>query len=238
MKIDLLAIGVHPDDVELCCSGTILRHLHLNLKVGIVDLTQGELGTRGNPKLRMKEAQDAANILGVSFRTNLGLQDGFFRIEESSLIPLIKQIRLHRPEIILANALIDRHPDHGRAADLVNQAAFLSGLVKIETQVEGKKQARWRPKAIYHYIQDEQLKPDLVVDITPYIEVKMKSIHAFRSQFFNPESKEPDSPISGKDFIEYIYAVARKMGRHIGVPYAEGFNVRRPPGINNLLELE
>lgn len=238
MKIDILAIGVHPDDVELGCSGTVAKHIALGKKVGILDLTLGELGTRGSAELRTKEANEAAKILGVSFRTQLKMKDGFFENNEAHQKQIIEIIRKHQPEIVLCNAINDRHPDHGRSAKLTSDACFYSGLIKIETTVDGKKQNAWRPKAVYHYIQDHYIHPDLVIDITDFMEIKHKAIMAFSSQFFDPNSKEPETPISSKAFIETVNSKMALWGRAIGVPYAEGFTVERYPGVNNLFDLK
>lgn len=237
MKIDILAIGVHPDDVELGCSGTIAKHVALGKKVGILDLTLGELGTRGNAELRTKEAMASAEILGVSFRTQLNCKDAFFVNDETHLKQIIKVIRKHQPEIVLCNAVNDRHPDHGKAAKLVSDACFYSGLIKIETIHEGKNQEAWRPKAVYHYIQDYYIHPDFVMDISKFIELKHKSIKAFASQFYNPNSQEPETPISGENFLENLNSKMAIWGRAIGVRYAEGFTVNRYPGVNNLFDL-
>ncbi len=237
MKVDILAIGVHPDDVELGCSGTIAKHIALGKKVGILDLTLGELGTRGNAELRTKEATEAAKILGVSFRTQLKMKDGFFENNEAHQKQIIEVIRKHQPEIILCNAVNDRHPDHGRASKLTADACFYSGLIKIETTIDGKKQDAWRPKAVYHYIQDHYIHPDLVIDITDFMEVKHKAIMAFSSQFYDPNSGEPETPISSKAFIESLNSKMALWGRAMGVPYAEGFTVDRYPGVNNLFDL-
>ena len=225
MKLDILAFGAHPDDVELSCSGVILKNTTIGKKVGLIDLTKGELGTRGTPAIREKEAKASAKILGVLFRENLKMADGFFMNDKKHLLKVIQKIRQYRPDVVLANALEDRHPDHGRAAKLVADACFLSGLVKIVTKQNGKKQEAWRPKAVYHYIQYRKLKADIVVDITPFIEKKMESIYAFSSQFYNPDSKEPSTLISQKDFFEYIKTREREYGQLIRVEYAEGFNV-------------
>lgn len=237
MKVDILAIGVHPDDVELSCSGTILKHIAEGKKVGILDLTLGELGTRGNAKLRTAEAAKAAKILGVAFRDQLTMADGFFTNDKKHQLMLIEKIRLYKPEIVLCNAVSDRHPDHGRAAQLVNETCFYSGLVKIETKHQKKKQDCWRPKAVYHYIQDNFLHPDFVIDVTPYMEKKMESIMAYSSQFYNPKSKEPVTPISTPEFLDVIKAKNAIWGRAIGVKYAEGFTVNRYPGVNSLFDL-
>lgn len=238
MKVDILAIGVHPDDVELSCSGTIAKHIALGKKVGILDLSLGELGTRGNAELRTKEANASAKILGVSFRTQLKMKDGFFENNEAHQRQIIEVIRKHQPEIVLCNAVNDRHPDHGRASQLTSDACFYSGLIKIETNVDGKKQDAWRPKAVYHYIQDHYIHPDFVIDITDFMEVKHKAIMAFSSQFYDPKSAEPETPISSKAFIESLNSKMALWGRAMGVPYAEGFTVDRYPGVNNLFDLK
>lgn len=236
--VDILAIGVHPDDVELSGSGTAIKHIQMGYSLGLLDLTQGELGTRGTAEIRLQEAEDAARIMGAQFRENLGLKDGLFEINEESLIKVIVAIRKHKPRIILANAIDDRHPDHGRAAKLVHQAAFLSGLRRIETTLDGEPQEKWRPDNIYHYIQDRSLTPDFIVDIGDVIEKKMEVIQAFKSQFYDPDSKEPSSPISGKDFMEFIIAKARTYGREAGFEYGEGFNVHKRIGIKDLFDLK
>jgi len=237
MKIDILAIGIHPDDVELSCSGTIAKHIAFGKKVGILDLTQGELGTRGNAELRSKEAHEAAIILGVSFRTQLNLKDCFFENNEENQKKIIEIIRKHQPEIILCNAISDRHPDHGRASKLVSDSSFYSGLIKIETHSDNKIQQAWRPKAVYHYIQDQFIHPDFVIDISDFIDIKHKAILAYSSQFYNPSSNEPETPISSKHFIESVNSKMSILGRDIGVKFAEGFTVNRYPGINSLFDL-
>lgn len=237
MKIDILAIGVHPDDVELSCSGTLMKHIRAGKKIGILDLTKGELGTRGNASLRAKEATAAAKILGVAFRDNLGVKDGFFQNDAAHQLKLIQKIRLYQPEIILCNAVSDRHPDHGRAAQLVSEACFYAGLIKVKTKHKGKEQLPHRPKAVYHYIQDRFIKPDFVVDVTPFIDKKMEAILAFSSQFYNPKSKEPVTPISTSDFIDFVKARMMNFGRDINVKYAEGFTVERTIGVNNIFDL-
>ena len=238
MEVDILAIGVHPDDVELCASGTILKHLDLGYTVAICDLTQGELGTRGSGPLRLQEAEKAKQILGISHRENLGMADGFFQHNEENIKKIAKVIRKYKPEIVLANAVTDRHPDHGRASKLISDACFYAGLVKIETRDdEGLIQSAWRPKAVYHYIQDRNLKADFVVDITQYLDKKIESIMAYSSQFFDPESKEPETPISSKAFIDYMKAKNRAYGRDIGAEYAEAFTVERNIGVKNLFDL-
>ncbi len=237
MKLDILAIGVHPDDVELSCSGTCLKHIAMGKKVGLLDLTRGELGTRGSAEIRDDEAAEAARLMGAVCRENLGMADGFFENSKDNKLKIVEAIRKYQPEIVLANALEDRHPDHGRAAQLVNDACFLSGLVKIPTCTDAGPQEHWRPKAVYHYIQDRNLKPDFVVDITPYMDKKMELIFAFKSQFYNPGSNEPISPISEKSFIDFIKAKNRSFGRSAGVEFAEGFNVARTMGVNSLFDL-
>lgn len=236
-KIDILAIGIHPDDVELSCSGTLLRHIALGRKAGILDLTRGELGTRGNAELRTQEANAAAQILGVEFREQLDFKDGFFANDEAHQRMIIQKIREHQPQIVLCNAVSDRHPDHGRAAKMVADACFYSGLVKIETRLNGVAQQAWRPKAVYHYIQDNFIHPDFVIDVTSFIDKKHQAIFAFSSQFYNPNSKEPETPISSKEFIEALDAKMALWGRAIGVRYAEGFTVNRYPGVNSLFDL-
>jgi len=237
MKVDILAIGSHPDDVELACSGTIAKHIKQGARVAVVDLSKGELGTRGNAELRKEEATRSAEILGISKRVNLGLKDGFFEINEQSLNALIEQIRFFRPEIILCNSVHDRHPDHGRGGDLVSRASFLAGLRKVESKFDAELQEAWRPKAIYRYIQDRWIEPDLIVDISEVWQTKLDSIRAFSSQFYDPNSKEPESPISSKGFFDFLDGRARQFGRIINAEYGEGFNVERSPGVENLLEL-
>ncbi len=238
MKLDILAIGVHPDDIELSCSGTLLHHISLGHKVGLLDLTRGELGSRGTAETRDEEAADSARIMGALVRENLRMADGFFTHNEENMRSIARIIRKYQPEIVLANALSDRHPDHGRAAKLVNDACFISGLLKVETMGEdGKPQQHWRPKALYHYIQDHNLEPDFVVDISPYIDKKEELILAFKTQFYTPGQKGPKTPISGKDFFDFLRAKARTYGRHAGYDYGEGFNVSRVPGLRDLFDL-
>ncbi len=224
MKIDILAIGAHTDDVELGCGATIAKEIFLGKKVGIIDLTNGELGTRGSVEIRKKEATNAAKILGITIRENLGFADGFFVNDKQHQL---KIIRKYKPEIILCNAVRDRHIDHKKGSELVSNACFLSGLVKIETKLKGEKQKAWRPKQVYHYIQWENLKPDFVVDVTGFIAIKIKAVKAYNSQFYNPKSKEPSSPISSKNFMDSITYRAQDLGRLIGTDYAEGFNTER-----------
>ncbi|MGK0389665.1 MAG: bacillithiol biosynthesis deacetylase BshB1 [Maribacter sp.] len=239
MKVDILAIGVHPDDIELSCCGTILKHIEMGKKVGILDLTRGELGTRGTAETRDEEAADAAKIMGTSFRKNTKMADGFFTHTQENLLKIIEVIRFCQPEIILNNAINDRHPDHGRAAKLVSDACFLSGLIKIETKGEdGKIQDKWRPKSMYHYIQDYRLEPDFVIDITPYFEKKVETIMAYKTQFYNPESNEPETPISSKAFMDFLQGRAVGMGRPVGYQYGEGFISGRTIGVKSLFDLD
>ena len=237
MKLDILAFGIHPDDVELSCSGTLLRHLAAGFTVGIVDLTCGEKGTRGSGELRLKEAKNAAKMLGVEVRDNLGMADAFFENNTEHQLEVIKKIREYKPSIVLCNAESDRHPDHGRAASLVAEACFYSGLRRVETNHNGKAQEHWRPKAVYHYIQDKHLKPDFVVDVTEFVDMKMEAIRAFKSQFYDPDSKEPESPISVKNFMEVVTSKMAIFGRDAGFVYAEGFTVQRTMGVSNLFDL-
>jgi len=239
MKLDILAIGVHPDDVELSCAGTILKHISQGKKVGILDLTRGELGTRGTPHLRTEEAMNAAKILGISVREQLTMADGFFENNESNQKHIIQILRKYQPEIVLCNAISDRHPDHGRAAKLTAESCFYSGLIKIETLGDNNKlQTIWRPKAVYHYIQDQFIHPDFVIDITPFMDKKMESILAYSSQFYDPNSKEPETPISSKNFMDNIKAKSNILGRAINCDYAEGFTVNRYMGVESLFDLK
>ncbi len=238
MKIDILAIGIHPDDVELSSIGTLMKHADQGRSFGLLDLSQGELGTRGTAETRREEGLASAQISGAAFRTTLTIRDGLFTHTPDNWLPIVRQIRMHQPEIVLCNAPQDRHPDHGRASKLVADACFYSGLVKIETlDDEGRPQLPWRPKVVYHYIQDQQLTPDFVVDITPYWERKMATILAFKTQFYDPNGEAPNTPISGEDFIQFMEAKARVFGRPIQATYAEGFVVARTPGIDNLFDL-
>lgn len=239
MKVDILAIGVHPDDVELACAGTLLKHKDMGYTIGVLDLTRGELGTRGTADTRDQEAQAAAKILGLSFRVNAKMADGFFTHSEENLLKIIRVIRQCQPKIILANAMSDRHPDHGRAGKLIADACFLSGLLKIKTQDEqGRPQEKWRPKNVYHYIQDYHITPDFVIDITPYFKQKIDSILAYKTQFFNPNSSEPETPISSKEFLDFIRARAIDLGRPAGYTYAEGFTSSKTLGIQDLSQID
>ena len=240
MKIDILAFGAHPDDVELSCGGTILKEIHNGKTVGIIDLTKGELGTRGTVQTRATEASNAASILGVSFRKNLSFSDGFIANDKAHQLEVIKLIRHYQPEIVLCNAIDDRHIDHGVASKLVSDACFLSGLIKIETKFLDSEavQAPWRPKSIYHYIQWKPLEPDFVVDISDQIDKKMESVMAYSTQFYNPNSQDPETPISSKNFVDSVRYRAADLGRLTGVGYAEGFNVERLPAIDSLFDLK
>lgn len=243
MNVDILAIGVHPDDIELGCSGTLLRHLDMGYSIGLLDLTRGELGSRGSGEIRTREANAAAGVLGATFRENADMADGFFRHTEENIRKIIRVIRMAQPRIVLANALKDRHPDHGRAAKLISDACFYSGLVKIETiGKDGKPQEKWRPEAVYHYSQDQNHPVDFVVDITDYFDRKMESILAYSSQFYLPKedqyAEEPSTPISGKDFMEYQRSKAAAYGREAGFTLGEGFNVGRVPGVLDLFSLK
>lgn len=231
-KLDILVFAAHPDDVELACSGTVLKHISLGYKVGIVDLTKGELGTRGSAAIRAEESKVASEILGIHVRENLGFRDGFFEIDESHLLKVVSIIRKYKPEIILSNASSDRHPDHKRAGDLISRANFLSGLMKIEDE-----QPAWRAKTIYRYIQDNYVKPDVIVDITGFDLKKLEAIKAFKSQFYDANSTEPQTPISKPDFLDFILARAKEFGRSINAEYGEGFTVERNIGVNNLFDL-
>lgn len=228
MKLDVLAFGAHPDDVELSCSGTLHKLVKQGKKVGIVDLTRGEMGTRGSADDRDSEAENAANILGVTVRENLDLGDAWFTIDKENILKVIESIRKYQPQIILMNALDDRHTDHGKGAELVKQAAFLSGLSKISTSVNGEEQTRWRAEHHFNYIQFRYMKPDMVVDITNEFEVKMKAIRAFKTQFYDPNSKEQSTLIAKPEFIDYIEARAREFGASITAKYGEGFISANP----------
>jgi bacillithiol biosynthesis deacetylase BshB1 len=236
-QVDLLCITAHPDDAEIGMGGTILRHLHLGHRVGIIDLTVGELGTRGSGAIRKQEAAAAAELMGVSFRYQLGLRDGFFRADEESLLKVVVALRTHRPRIVLTNAIRDRHPDHGRGSELVSEACFLSGLRRIPTTHEGREQEQWRPAAVYHCIQDRWVHPDLVVDVTDFWKRKMEVLACFKSQFYDPQSTEPVSAISVPEFLPTLEGRASDMGRLIGVPYGEGFTVERAVGVGDLTVL-
>jgi N-acetylglucosamine malate deacetylase 1 len=237
MKLDILAFGAHPDDVELGCGGTIAKEISLGKKVGIVDLTRGELGTRGSKEIRDQEAAAAAKILGISVRENLNMRDGFFVNDENHQLKVIEMIRKYQPEIVICNAIEDRHIDHSKGSDLVSNACFLSGLIKIETFLEGKKQEYWRPKLVYHYIQWKNIKPDFVVDVTGFNEKRVAAILAYGSQFYNPNSTEPETVIASKNFLESLNYRLQDFGRLIGTDFAEGFTVERCLAVNSLGDL-
>jgi len=237
IKLDILAIGAHPDDVELGCSATLAKEISRGKKVGILDLTHGELGTRGSAAIRDTEAAKAAEILGVDHRENLGFRDGFFINDEAHQMAVIRMIRKYQPEIVLCNAVQDRHIDHSKGSSLVSDACFLSGLRRIETKLDGLNQSEWRPKQVYHYIQWENLKPDFVVDVTGFVDQKIEAVKAYASQFYDPDSKEPVSPISSQNFLESIGYRARDLGRLIGTDYAEGYTVERFVAVDNLDQL-
>jgi len=237
MPVDILAIGAHPDDVELGCGGTLIKHIANGYSVAIVDLTRGELGTRGNAEVRLLEARKAADLLKIQERINLEMRDGFFVNDEAHQMELIEHIRFFQPKIILAPSVHDRHPDHGRAARLVQQACFLSGLIKIESDWHARIQSPWRAPLLLHYIQDYYHKPDIVVDISDYYEQKMMAVKAYHSQFYNPESAEPDTPISMQGFFDVLKARAIEYGRPIGCQYAEGFISAKILGTDNLFTL-
>ncbi len=223
MKVDILAIGAHPDDVELGCGGTLAKLISEGKKVAIVDLTQGELGTRGTNITRAEEAAEASHILGISARENLKMKDGFILNTEEYQMQVVKMIRKYQPEIVFANAIDDRHPDHAKASKLVSDACFLAGLVKIETELEGENQQQWRPKQVFHYIQWKNVTPDFVVDISDFMEKKIESCLAYKTQFYDPNSNEPMTPIATKDFLESLTYRAQDLGRLSGVDFAEGF---------------
>jgi bacillithiol biosynthesis deacetylase BshB1 len=236
-EVDILALAAHPDDVELACSGTLIRAVEQGMKVGICDMTRGELGTRGNPDLRLVEAEKARSIIGADFRVNLGMADGLFDASEENKLAIVKVIRQARPRLLFVNAPIDRHPDHGRASELQKNAVFLSGLRKIETDHEGSGQTAHRPDLVLHYIQDNYLNPTFIVDVSDQWETKMRSIFAFSSQFYDPHSKEPESPISSKHFMDYVEGRGIQFGRLIGKQFGEGFISDRPIGVNSLSDI-
>lgn len=234
MKLHILAVAVHPDDIELGCAGTLIKHAKKGQVVGIVDLTQGELGTRGTPEIRLQEAQDAARVMGLKVRENAGMADGFFQNDREHQLQLVTYIRKYRPEIVIANALADRHPDHGRAGRLIADACFLAGLRKIETQSDGQAQEAWRPKRVYHMIQDRFTEPAFIVDISGEQEQKMEAVKCYKSQFHDPGSNEPLTYIAKGDFLKSIEARAALLGKRIGAAYGEGFISENVPGIADL----
>ena len=237
MKLDILVFGAHPDDAELGCGGTIEKEISLGKKVGIIDLTRGELGTRGSGELRIIEARNAAKILGVTVRENLGFSDGFFTNDKKHQLEVVKMIRKYQPDTVLCNAVEDRHIDHGKGSQLVSDACFLSGLLKIMTTLEDEKQQKWRPKQVYHYIQWKNSTPHFVVDVTGFIPLKTAAVLAYSSQFYDPKSTEPETPISTKNFIDSINYRAKDLGRLIGVEHAEGFTSERYVAVENLSKL-
>jgi len=237
MKLDILGIGVHPDDVELGCAGTMLKHIDMGYKVGICDLTKGQLGTKGTPELRLQEAEAARQLMGAEVRVNLGMEDGWFTHDKEHILKIAAVVRKYQPDIVLANAKSDRHPDHGRAAKLIEEACFYSGLKAIELEDGGELLEPWRPRAVYHYVQDRHLAPDFVVDITPYMDKKIDCVMAFSSQFYNPNDTGPETPISSKLFLDVLKAKQRVYGRDINVEFAEAFCVNRHIGVKDLFDL-
>ncbi|WP_445716834.1 bacillithiol biosynthesis deacetylase BshB1 [Flavobacterium sp.] len=238
MKLDILAFGAHPDDVELGCSGTIAKEVSLGKKVGIIDLTRGELGTRGSVEIRNSESAKASEILGVVMRENLDMRDGFFMNDEVHQLKVIEMIRKYQPEIVLCNAITDRHIDHGKGSKLVSDACFLSGLRQIKTELNGIVQEAWRPKVVYHYIQWQNIEPDFVVDISEFMNKKMESVLAYGSQFYDPKSNEPVTPITSKNFLDSVKYRALDLGRLVGVEYGEGFTTERYLAVNSLGDLK
>lgn len=239
MKLDILAIGAHPDDVELGCGATLAKEIASGKKVGIIDLTRGELGTRGTAETRDEEALEAAKALGVTLRDNMRFADGFFLNDKQHQLAIIKMIRKYQPEIVICNAIDDRHIDHGKGSKLVSDACFLSGLIKIETKdTNGELQSAWRPKHVYHYVQWKNLEPDFVVDVTGFMDKKMASVLAYKTQFYDKNSNEPETPISSKNFTDSIMYRAKDLGRLIGVEYAEGYNVERYVAVDSLFDLK
>lgn len=234
-KLDILAIAAHPDDVELSCAATLVKHKAKGKKIGILDLTKGELGTRGSASERMLESEASSKILGLDYRHNLGFKDGFVEYSETNLWRIAEVVRQTQPEIVLANAPKDRHPDHGNASKLIRDACFYAGLQKYQKGLQAR--SPWRPKTMYYYIQDFNLQPDFVIDVTDYVDIKFESIKAFRSQFFTDGMTGPATPISGQDFMDYLKSRMRVWGRGIGARYAEGFLVDRTIGINDLFDL-
>ncbi|MDE3740332.1 bacillithiol biosynthesis deacetylase BshB1 [Maribacter polysaccharolyticus] len=239
MKLDILVFGAHPDDAELGAGATIAKEVANGKKVGIIDLTRGELGTRGSAEIRDNEALAAAKILGISVRENLEFADGFFVNDKKHQMAIIRMIRKYRPEIVLCNAIDDRHIDHGKGSKLVSDACFLSGLMKIDSKMEGDDQWQdpWRPKQVYHYIQWKNLEPDFVIDVSGFIDIKRKAILAYSSQFHDPNSDQPETPISSKTFLDSVDFRARDLGRLIGVDHAEGYTAERYPAVRNLFDL-
>ena len=237
MKLDILVVAAHPDDAELATAGTIIAHVKAGKKVGIVDLTRGELGTRGDVEIRQLESTRASQVMGLAAREALELADGFFLLDKLNQLEVIKMLRKYQPEIVITNATTDRHPDHARASQLVFESNFKAGLIKVETALEGELQKPWRPKALYHFIQDRYIKPDFIVDVSDHWEEKMQAIKAFKSQFYDQDSSEASTYISTKYFLEVIEARGREFGHAIGTQYGEGYTVDRQIGITNLFDL-
>jgi bacillithiol biosynthesis deacetylase BshB1 len=234
INLDILAFGAHPDDVEISCGGTIIQSTQQNRKVGIIDLTAGEMGSRGSKELRLEEASRAGELLGLSIRENLGFRDCYFSNDEWHRVKIIEKIRQYRPRVVLANTPSDRHPDHGKASQLVREACFYSGLHKIATSIDGVTQEAWRPQSVFMYIQDYYLEPSFVIDVTEFWDRKIESLKCYSSQFYNPDSKEPSTPISGKEFFDFLHGKALNLGRPCGFTLGEGFITDRYLGVNNL----
>lgn len=237
MKLDILVFAAHPDDAELACGGTILSQIAKGYKVGIIDLTRGELGTRGSAEIRANEAVAAAKVLKISVRENLGFADGFFVDDKEHQLEIVKKIRQYQPEIVLANAVSDRHPDHGRASKLVSNATFIAGLARVPSELYGKIQQPWRPKNIYHYIQSNHIKPDFVVDISEFFDQKMEAIRAFASQFYDPNNKDPNTFISSPEFMNFLGARSAEMGQPVGFKHGEGFTIEKIMGVKDMFHL-
>ncbi len=238
MKLDILAFGAHPDDVEISMGGTILCYTSQGKKVGIIDLTEGELGTRGTVESRYAEAEASSRFMGIESRVNLQMKDGFFQHNEENLMKVIEQIRRFKPEIVFANSITDRHPDHAKGAKLVAEAAYLSGLTKIKSSWQGEEQEAYRPRLMFHYIQDYLIEPSFVFDVSPFMERKIEAIKCYKTQFYDPNSTEPNTPISGKDFFDFLRGRMKEFGRPIGVEYAEGFTSNKLVGITDLFQLK
>ncbi|MCF6352992.1 MAG: bacillithiol biosynthesis deacetylase BshB1 [Cyclobacteriaceae bacterium] len=237
IKLDILALAAHPDDVELSCGGTIAKYCAEGKKVGVVDFTQGQMGTKGSPELRLKEAANAAKVLGLVVRENLGLEDIFFENSMKNQLKIVEMIRKYRPEILLINAAEDRHPDHVRASAMSKSAVFLAGLKKIETSVDGKPQAVFRPRAVYHYIQSQMLTPDFILDVSDHLELRDKAIWSFASQLHNPSNQKGETFISSPEFLKMLNARGKMLGHSIGVKFGEGFIGTRNTGVSDLFGL-
>lgn len=237
LKLDILVLAAHPDDAELGCGGVIAKHVALGHRVGIIDFTRGELGTRGTVQTRDAEAQASSKILGLSVRENLNFKDSFFTNDEHHQREVAMVIRKYQPEIVLANATYDRHPDHGKGAGLSFDSCFISGLIKVETTHEGKPQLPWRPRSLYHFIQSQYIQPDFIVDISEHWDTKMESVKAYKTQFYDPQSKEPATYISNPSFMKMLESRAQEYGHAIGVKFGEGFTVRRSIGVDNLFSI-